>query len=507
MKKNRKIWSVVAVAAVLGGALTLSACPGPHGPPSNGLGFASEGNFQYDAIEEQGFYDVSSDPSSYFSLDKNTASYSQVRAQLKEGYRIAPDSVRLEELVNYFDYGYASPEEGEEMRVSAYLSDCPWNRNDKLVTIGLKTETRVLTASRNNYVLLIDVSGSMSDAVKGMGGVTRLELVKYGISLLLDGLTEQDAVSIVTYANGVETKCEPTWATPEGKRELASIVQSLKAYGPTNGAGGLERAYACAEQYKQENGNNRVILMTDGDFNVGMRNTDELNKFVRTKAESGVYLSVLGVGMGNMRDDVMQTLALNGNGNYAYLDGYSEAERVFCEQLNGMLVTVAKDAKAGVTFFGDQVKRYRLLGYDMKRMSESDFNDPDGDAGEIGNNLCVTAVYEVELSPTATEHAPLAEVTVRYKSVKDGEEQREIIETVENAVSESEDAAFIACVAEFALVLRQSQYKHDASIDSVQERLETLKSYLTTDSYKEEFAELVDLASLYDYDVSRYDAE
>jgi len=499
MKRNGISYGVaLAAAGLIAGTCLLGGCSAqPQGSPS--FGFETGDNFLYEGIREQDFSYVANEPSCYFSLDKNTASYSQVRAQLNENTGIAYDSVRLEELVNYFDYDFEAPAEGEEMRVSTYLSDCPWNEEHKLVTVGLRTEERKIDAVQNNYVFLVDISGSMSSDVYGLDGTSRLDLAKYGMNLVLDGLTKNDTVSLVTYASGVETKCEPVLATAKGKQQMRTAIDKLRAYGSTNGEGGLQLAYECAERYKQENGNNRIILMTDGDFNVGMRDVNQLKEFVQTRAQSGVYLTVLGLGMCNMRDDLMQTLALNGNGNYAYLDTFTEAERVLKEQLNGTLVTVAKDAKAGVTFQKDQVMRYRLLGYDTKHMSETDFNDSERDAGEIGSGLCVTAVYEVELAEDVAEEAPLAEVTVRYKSVADGEQEKEITQTVTNTASDSDDVAFISCVSEFALVLRRSQFGGEANLKNVVRRLYALEEYVQADRYKEEFVELVERAILLGY--------
>lgn len=497
---KKKLFTLFAIAAA--GAVLFAGCAaaGPwYCPPGQDPSFfQSSGelygdNFRYESIVEQGFYSTADAPKSYFSLDRNTASYSQVRAQINAGRKVAADSVRIEELVNYFSYSFPAPEEGEEMRASAYLSDCPWSEN-QLLTVGIRTEERCIDADFNNYVLLIDVSGSMSARVDGLEGMTVMELVKYGVEKLVSGLAAQDCVSIVTYASGVGVSLEPTFADESGKREILQTVNALRANGSTNGGGGLELAYKQAERYFSESGNNRVILMTDGDFNVGIYDVDQLKNFVRQKAESGVYLSVLGFGMGNMRDDLMQSLALNGNGNYAYIDTPQEAEKVLSEELGGTLITVAKDAKAGVEFDPDFVTRYRLLGYDMKILSEEDFNNSDKDAGEIGSNLCVVAVYEIERAEDVAEGEKLAEVTIRYKSVSDGEEDREISETVFNTLSQNEDISFISCVLEFGLVLRQSEYKAIASLVSVLERLGEMKNYLDGDVYKTEFKTLVQRA-------------
>ena len=457
--------------------------------------FSDGENYLYDTVVEQGFSDTETAPSSYFSLDRNTAGYSLVRTQLRQGVKISPESVRLEELVNYFDYDYPAPEAGEAVGVSAYLSDCPWNAEHKLMTVGIKTEEAVRTGDAN-YVLLVDVSGSMGGTVAGTEGQSRLDLVKYGANKLLDTLGAQDRVSIVTYASGVKTVLESTAATEENKPAIRNAINKLSSYGSTNGSDGLQRAYEQAEAHRAENGNNRIIILSDGDFNVGISNQDELKEFIQEKAKSGIALSVVGVGMGNLRDDFMQTLALNGNGNYCYIDTPLEAQKVFVEEVAGTLYTVAKDAKAGVTFNADAVSSYRLLGYDMKTMSEEDFNNTEKDAGEIGSNLCVTAMYEIELSDADTD-AALAEATVRYKN--EAGEDCEVTLTVTGQETATQDVQFAACVAEFALVLRASAYRGNASLENVLVRLEGMSAYLAEDVYKSEFAELAAVAKASGY--------
>lgn len=499
-KMKKKITAFVCSCAA---AALLCGCSGGMKFADSGLYPAGESyplfsdgeNYLYDTVVEQGFSDTETAPSSYFSLDRNTAGYSLVRTQLRQGVKISPESVRLEELVNYFDYDYPAPEAGEAVAVSAYLSDCPWNAEHKLMTVGIKTEEAVRTGDAN-YVLLVDVSGSMGGTVAGTEGQSRLDLVKYGANKLLDTLGAQDRVSIVTYASGVKTVLESTAATEENKPAIRNAINKLSSYGSTNGSDGLQRAYEQAEAHRAENGNNRIIILSDGDFNVGISNQDDLKEFIQEKAKSGIALSVVGVGMGNLRDDFMQTLALNGNGNYCYIDTPLEAQKVFVEEVAGTLYTVAKDAKAGVTFNADAVSSYRLLGYDMKTMSEEDFNNTEKDAGEIGSNLCVTAMYEIELLDADTD-AALAEVAVRYKN--EAGEDCEVKLTVTGQETATQDVQFAACVAEFALVLRASAYRGNASLENVLARLEGMSAYLAQDVYKSEFAELAAVAKASGY--------
>ena len=463
--------------------------PGPMGGTAldQNQADASAPNYEYNKVYESPFFNTAEQNESFFSLDRNTASYSYVRRQLQNNYTIQSDSIRTEELVNYFDYGYPAPTGDEVVNATTYLSNCPWNEKTKLLTVGIKTKEVQVESLQNNFVFLIDVSGSMH-------GSDRLELVKYGVNKLIDGLSSKDRVSIVTYASGVGVRLESTLLDENGKREVKRVVNELDANGSTNGSGGIEKAYEIAARQKAEGVNSRVILMTDGDFNVGISSETKLKEYIKEQAKSGVYLSVLGYGMGNTRDDILETLARNGNGNYAYIDSEIESDKVFSKELNGVLVTVMKDAKAGVTFT-DGVKKYRLLGYDTKHITEDDFNNNEKDTGEIGSNLTVTVMYEVELADTAEADQELASVEIRYKNALASDEPQSTVVKVMNTLSDDDNIAFAACVAEFGLVLRDSKYKENASLQNVLERLQALKAYTDGDAYKQEFARLVAQAS------------
>ena len=485
----KKIFIALAAAAAAA-CLCLSACTGGYSGDYNGgmapnENFINDGNYDYDSVIEQDFSYVSKNPSSYFSLDRNTATYSLVRSQIENGYKISPDSVRIEEMINYFDYSFPAPDE-KAVNATGYLSDCPWNADNKLMLVGLKTSEYDLSDVNANYVFLIDVSGSMS-------GDKRIGLAKSGLNMLVDQLGDKDLVSIVTYASGVDTVLDGGECTKNGKTKIKNAIKKLVANGATNGGDGLQRAYSVAQKHFITGGNNRVIIITDGDFNVGISSQTELKEFIQTKAKSGVYLSVLGVGMGNMRDDMLETLATCGNGNYAYLDNENEARKVFVEELSGTLMTVAKDAKAGVSFT-ENVEKYRLIGYDTKLISEDDFDNDKADTGEIGSNLCVAALYEIALAEGAD--GKLADIEVRYKDVRTSTEINESV-TAEVSLStpSSNDLSFISCVAEFGLVLRNSEYKGTSSITSVMTRLNGLSEYIAQDTYKQEFVTLVGKAS------------
>lgn len=482
---------LASIAALSAGCLLFGACSGMDNvgdrwdPGYDYITDADVNNFVHDSIIEKDFISVSQTATSYFSLDRNTASYSQIRTQIDDGCKVNCDSVRIEEMINYFDYGFAAPTD-KSVALTTALSPCPWNKDNNLMLVGLKTTQVEVEDVNANYVFLIDVSGSMS-------GSTRLPLAKQGFNMLLDGLGDRDVVSIVTYASGVKTVLDGGECTDEGKEKIRSAISSLVASGATSGGDGLERAYRIAQKHFIEGGNNRVILISDGDFNVGMSDTDELHEFIQNKAASGVYLSVIGVGMGNMRDDLLETLATKGNGNYAYLDSAAEARKVFVDELNGTLFTVAKDAKAGV-IFTDEVDKYRLIGYDTKLITEDDFNNDKADTGEIGANLCVAALYEIALSKGA--EGKLAEAEVRYKDVSGATESNESVTcSVEITTPSSDDLSFISCVAEFGLVLRNSKYKGTASLETVLTRLNELGAYMADDEYKKEFAGLVGKAS------------
>lgn len=488
MMMKKKLLTLTACAAACL-CVTFTACGSgkDYGNAPNGIGYPDgflDGNYRYDDVIESGFESVASSPASYFSLDKNTATYSLVRRQIDMNAAIAPDSVRVEEMINYFDYSFPAPED-EAMRATAYVADCPWNADNKLMLVGLKTKEVRLDAANSNYVFLIDVSGSMS-------GDGRIGLAKKSVELLTDSLGDGDCLSIVTYANECVTVLDGVECTAAGKKKIRDAVSGLRAYGGTNGSGGLELAYRTARDHFITGGNNRVLLVSDGDFNIGLSNKGDIKEFIQDNAESGVYLSVLGVGMGNTRDDILQTLATCGNGNYAYLDNVTEAEKVLTKDVKGTLITVAKDAKAKVTFT-DSVEKYRLIGYDTKLLSEDDYENENTDAGEIGSNLCVAALYEIELATDGS--ATYAEIEVSYKDVTgDQPANAKIGCTASSDGTAGEDLPFIGCVAEFGLLLRKSQYRGDASIYGVKERLDNMTDYLSADPYKAEFRQLVEKA-------------
>ena len=495
--------TVTTLTVLLTLCVTLfAACSGGYyGIDSGGFSAWSDSlgeNYQYDTVVEQPFVSTEDETSSYFSLDRNTASYSLMRRQIDDGYKLSPGSVRLEEYVNYFNYSYARPTGDHSLALGGSLFDCPWNAQHKLMSITVAAEEFELSSSvRNNIVFLIDTSGSMY-------GADRLGLIQQSFTMLLDYLNPDDVISVVTYAGDSRVALDGEHAS--NKLRISSVIEDLQASGSTNGAGGLQSAYRIAERHFIEDGNNRVILATDGDFNVGVSSKAGLKALIREKSSSGVYLSVLGVGMLNTNDSTMETLANNGNGNYAYLDSIFEAKRALVQELGGLLYAVAKDTKIGVEFNKDTVSKYRLLGYDTKRLTQEQFEDSATDAGEIGKGHTVTAVYEIELKSgviTGEVQGNVAQVELKYKKpikvnngTVDVDKALTFTFTTEHyAETPSNDCVFIGCVLEYGLILRESKYKGDASFGAVLARLQTLSSYLSEDVYKQDFARIVSKAS------------
>lgn len=459
---------------------------------------------EYSSIREIGYKSVANEPLSTFSADVDTASYSNLRRMIEDGYSledIPSGAVRIEEMLNYFSYDYNLPEGEEPFGVTTVIGDCPWNEDAKLLQIGLKTEEIDFSeAPESNLVFLLDVSGSMySD--------NKLPLLQKSFSMLVEELTEKDRVSIVTYAGKDEVVLEG--ARGDEKAVIKEALEALEAGGSTNGADGIETAYRLAEEYFIEGGNNRVILATDGDLNVGVTSESALEELIMEKKESGVFLSVLGFGTGNLKDNKMETLADRGNGNYAYIDSLGEAKKVLVEQMGATLVTVAKDVKLQVEFNPAYVKGYRLLGYENRILQTEDFDDDTKDAGEIGAGHMVTALYEIipvdsaqEIPETelkyqsgqgsaGVENGEWLTLKIRYKEPEADESKLCAYPVTEEAYIENpgEDFYFAAAVAELGLLIRDSEYKKDASFENIRELLKQVDTQ--ADEYKDEFEYLV----------------
>ncbi len=453
---------------------------------------------EYNSIVENSYMSVAANPLSTFSIDVDTASYTNLRRMINAGGIIDTNAIRIEEMINYFSYDYPAPNAGEPFSVTTEISDCPWNDETKLLMVGLQAEEIDLSErAPMNVVFLIDVSGSMNSEDK-------LPLAQKAFSLLTENLTPQDRVSIVTYAGSDRVVLEG--ADGNNKAEILEAINSLEAYGSTAGADGINTAYKIAEKYFISGGNNRIVLATDGDLNVGISSESELTKLVEKKCETGVFLSVLGFGTGNIKDNKMEALADNGNGNYAYIDSVLEARKVLVEEMGGTLFTVAKDVKLQLEFNPAYIKGYRLIGYENRMLAAEDFEDDTKDAGEIGAGHSVTAIYEIvtvdspmELSTSdlkysetsGEQNGEMLTVSIRYKE-PDGDTSK----LLEYAVTEeaysasmSENLTFASAVAQFGLVLRDSEYKGTATYSSI---LSSLEAYdYSDDSYKSEFISLV----------------
>ncbi len=341
---------------------------------------------EYNHYAENSFQSVAEHPLSTFSTDVDTASFTNVRRMIENRQDIFADAVRTEEFINYFKYDYPQPDNDDKIGITTELSDCPWNDESKLMLVGLQAKDIDIQDIDSNIVFLIDVSGSMGDANK-------LPLVAQAFAMLAENLGQNDRISIVTYAGRDTVELEGESGANYSK--IAETLAGLTAGGSTAGAAGINTAYELAQKYFIEGGNNRVILATDGDLNVGLSSQEELTALIEEKRDMGIFLSVLGFGMGNYKDSRLEALADNGNGNYAYIDSIDEAERVLVTEMNGTMFTVAKDAKVQVEFNPANVSYYRLVGYENRLLDDRDFEDDTKDAGDVGAGQQVTALYEI----------------------------------------------------------------------------------------------------------------
>ena len=462
----------------------------------------------YAKIDENPFLEAARAPLSTFSIDVDTASYSNTRRFLSEGRLPPRDAVRIEELINYFSYDYPQPSGGAPFSVTAEVADCPWNARHRLVHIGLqgkKVSTEDMPPA--NLVFLIDVSGSMQDPRK-------LPLVKSSLRTLAEQLTARDRVAIVVYA-GTSGLVLPS--TPgDRKGEIVSAVERLEAGGSTNGGQGIQLAYRVAQENFLRGGTNRVILATDGDFNVGLTSDDALVRLIEEKRQGGIFLSVLGFGTGNLNDSMMEKLADKGNGNYAYIDTEAEARKALGEQAGATLLTIAKDVKIQVEFNPRLVAGYRLIGYENRLLADRDFNDDRKDAGEIGAGHAVTALYEIVPAGQKVENPGVDElkyqqpargaegaganelmtIKLRYKEPDAGASKLLSVGVVDSGASYRNASAnfkFAASVAEFGMLLRDSRYKGQASYDGA---LQLARASAGEDlrGYRTEFVHLVERA-------------
>jgi len=462
-------------------------------------------NEEYETITENRFHHTASAPLSTFSSDVDAASYSNIRRIITNGYIPPVDAVRIEEMINYFDYNYPDPHKDKTFSVTTEVASCPWVEQHQVLRIGIQTERIPMEElPPNNLVFLLDVSGSMNSPDK-------LPLLKKSLKLLVNKLREEDRVAIVVYASSTGLVLPST--TGDDKQKILEAIDQLEAGGSTAGGAGIQLAYKVAQENFDGDANNRVILATDGDFNVGISDDKSLVKLIEEKREKGVFLSVLGLGTGNYKDSKMEKLADNGNGNYAYIDNLLEAQKVLVSELGANLNVVAKDTKFQIEFNPAQVQAYRLIGYENRLLNDENFNNDTKDAGDIGSGHNVTAVYEIipvgvkmadgensidplkyqDKKPVDEFTDEIATVKIRHKKPgsKKSTLEKHIVKKAEAEMSK--DLRFISAVIEFGMLLRVSEYKGNSSYDSAlalaQEGLSTDKS-----GYRSEFIRLVSLA-------------
>ncbi len=455
--------------------------------------------------EETGFIATSNDPLSTFSADVDTASYANIRRFINGNQKPPVGAVRIEEMINYFNYDYPQPKE-HPIAIHTEIGPCPWETSHQLVQIGIQaTDIDKANLPPSNLVFLIDVSGSM-------GSPNKLGLLKKSMKMLVTELGPQDRVAIVVYAGCDRIALTPTSCAD--KKTIYAAIDNLQSGGSTNGAGGIQAAYKLAEQGFMPKGNNRIILASDGDFNVGVTSHGELEKLIEQKRESGVFLTVLGFGMGNYHDSTMEVLADKGNGNYAYIDTILEAKKVLVKEMGGTMHTIAKDVKLQVEFNPQLVAGYRLIGYKNRRLADEDFNNDQKDAGEMGAGHTVTALYEIipagenaevpsvdplkyqQTKTTSDHNHELLTVKVRYKEAK-GSTSKLINHVVQKDTnpSQSKDFAFASAVASFGMKLSDSKYGEEMSFQAIFELAKAGKG-IDDNGYRAEFIQLVEKAEL-----------
>ena len=470
--------------------------------------FNTEG---YSTVHENGYKLVMNDPLSTFSIDVDRASYSNVRRFINMGQMPPVDAVRIEEMINYFSYDYPEPEGKHPFSVYTELSTCPWTSNHQLLHIGLKgKEMEKSSLPASNLVFLIDVSGSMESPNK-------LPLLKNAFNLLVNQLRPNDRVAIVVYAGAAGLVLE---STPGSQKEtILKAIDRLSAGGSTAGGQGLKEAYKVAEENLSKGGNNRIIIASDGDFNVGPSSNAEMERMIETEREKGIFITVLGFGMGNYKDDKMEIIANKGNGNYSYIDNIQEARKVLVSEFAGTLFTIAKDVKFQLEFNPERVQAYRLIGYENRLLNKEDFNNDKKDAGEMGAGHTVTALYEIipagsdvniagvdplkyQANASKVKPDPNAELlTIKLRYKQPDEETIILIDKPESGRliplnQTSDNFRFSAAVAQFGLLLRGSEFKGNANIDQVVSMARDSKGN-DDEGFRSEFIQLVRTSSAF----------
>ncbi|WP_145660726.1 YfbK domain-containing protein [Chitinophaga polysaccharea] len=476
------------------------------------VSYAPSSAEDYSPINENIFHAVTDQPLSTFSIDVDRASYSNMRRFLNNGEMPPPDAVRVEEMINYFDYGYKAPAGKDPVAIYTDMAICPWNTSHQLVRVALKSkqvDTRDLPPT--NLVFLLDVSGSMDEENK-------LPLVKKAFRVLTEQLRPQDKVAIVVYAGAAGVVLPPT--SGNDKQHILSALDELQAGGSTAGGAGIQLAYDIAAKLRKENSNTRVILATDGDFNVGISSEGALTRLIENERQKGIFLSVLGFGMGNLKDNTMELLADKGNGNYAYIDNFEEARRTFVTEFGGTLFTVAKDVKLQVEFNPNFVQAYRLVGYENRILQNEDFNNDKKDAGDMGVGHTVTALYELKPTGKKGENVNWVDplkyqqgkivgnqkevLTVKLRYKDPAAEKSQLMEKVlpydnQEIGAAPEDFRMATAVAAFGQLLRRSAFAGTATYDQVLLWAGTARGE-DKEGYRAEFIQLVKKAKLLDKD-------
>ena len=491
MKTTRIIILAIAAAAAASCTSLDEAVPGGY-YDANASYMANEAGPEinpgsgdnFDKIVENNFVKVSEEPTSTFSIDADGAAYSYMRRCVQSGRLPDANSVRIEEYLNYFTFDYADPSGEETVAINAELGACPWNAEHRLLRLGLKGKSLADNQIPDaNYILLIDTSGSMS-------GDDRLELLKTGLCTMIDYMKPTDRIAIITYAGEVKKLLESTLVKDADK--IKKAIKKLVASGCTAGGSAMKMAYDEAVAHYITGGNNRIIMCTDGDFNVGVSSTEALVEMVESYLDKGIYLSIMGFGTGNYQDSRMENLSNHGNGTYTYIDCEEEMMKVFVNERTHFY-SVANDTKCQITFKSETVDSYRLIGYENRVMNNEDFEDDKKDAGEIGAGQTVTALYEIIPAEGFTADAAVATFDVRYK-LQLGQESRPLSLEINASESNSQNMSFAAGIAAYGLALRNSEYKGSASISMA---LDLVQGSLGEDKYglRTQFVDLLKKAS------------
>lgn len=499
MKKKHVVFTLILTIITAIALCAFTACKG--GPydnggefcPNPGLDTGYHPNYYPNGekgIIENPVIDTSMQNDLYFSVDTHTAEYTKLKDMILNGtiYNSYAQYVRIDHMLNYFKYDYSIPQEDELLALNATIFDCPYNGEKKLLRLGLTSKQVEIESMRNNIVLLLDVSGSMS-------GATKIDLMKEAMKKMVENLNNDDLISIVTYSN--KTKVVIDGKTKgDNYDEIIRKINELNANGGTNGEGGIQKAYEIAKQHFIEEGNNRVILATDGDFNIGISDAGQLKEYISTKRDDGIYLTCIGLGSDyDYSRATMEALSKSGNGYWGYIHNMDDAQKLLVDDLASTIITIAKDVKAKIVFNSQTVKNFRLLGYENNIISSDDYEDNTTDAGEIGTGFTLSLCFEIQLSEDVdlAQNLDIANINIRYKDAnsnpEDSSKELDLPITSNSYATElSQDDSFVASVVEFALILLNSQYKASANLDNVIERLQSLQ---LDDKYKIEFLQVV----------------